>query len=172
MALEYVFHQSQVRSISISPCGQFLATCDTEGNVVVWQVETTRILKKYRTEKPVNDCLAWSPNKDISLLLVCNEDNLLIFNPNCYPKEAKLKTKGLLEQMQEAWKTKADSSKKKEAVWTLGSDHVNSYAFKIEFDKIIKSVTWHLKGDYFSTMAHNIQSTSQVLIHQLTTLSS
>jgi len=27
---------------------------------------------------------------------------------------------------------------------------------KITFEKIIKSVVWHSKGDYFATMAHNI----------------
>ena len=62
--------------------------------------------------------------------------------------------------MHEAWKGKLDSAKKKEAIWTMGSDAKNSYAFKIEFDKIIKQVVWHAKGDYFSTMAHNVQSTS------------
>lgn len=62
--------------------------------------------------------------------------------------------------MHEAWKQRVDSSKKKEAVWTLGSDPVNSYVYKIEFDKIIRQVVWHAKGDYFATMAHNVQSTS------------
>lgn len=32
---------------------------------------------------------------------------------------------------------------------------------------IIKQVVWHSKGDYFSTMAHNIQTSSQVMIHSL-----
>lgn len=40
--------------------------------------------------------------------------------------------------MTEEWKKKAESAKKKEAVWTLGQDAESSYAFKIEFDKIIK----------------------------------
>jgi ribosome biogenesis protein ERB1 len=32
-------------------------------------------------------------------------------------------------------------------------------------------VVWHAKGDYFATMAHNVQSTSQVLIHSLSGIS-
>jgi len=32
---------------------------------------------------------------------------------------------------------------------------------------VIKRVVWHAKGDFFATMADNVQSTSQVLIHSL-----
>jgi len=86
LSLEYSFHKTQVRSISVSPCGQYLASCDVSGNVIVWQVETTRIIKKYRTDKDVIDCVAWSPEAEHCVLTVCNEDELLIFMPNCYNK--------------------------------------------------------------------------------------
>ena len=32
---------------------------------------------------------------------------------------------------------------------------------------IISRLTWHAKGDFFASMAHNIQATSQVIIHSL-----
>jgi ribosome biogenesis protein ERB1 len=38
---------------------------------------------------------------------------------------------------------------------------------KISFQNIIKSVVWHQKGDYFATMAHNIQSSLQIMINSL-----
>jgi ribosome biogenesis protein ERB1 len=37
---------------------------------------------------------------------------------------------------------------------------------------VISKVFWHPKGDYLATMAHNIQSTSQVLIHSISKASS
>jgi hypothetical protein len=38
---------------------------------------------------------------------------------------------------------------------------------KIEFKHLIAKVVWHSKGDYFATMAHNVQTSSQVMIHSL-----
>ena len=38
---------------------------------------------------------------------------------------------------------------------------------KMTFPNIIKQVVWHQKGDYFATMAHNVQSSTQVVIHSL-----
>ena len=43
---------------------------------------------------------------------------------------------------------------------------------KITFPHIIKSVVWHSKGDYFATMAHNIQSSTQVVINSFSKASS
>jgi hypothetical protein len=38
---------------------------------------------------------------------------------------------------------------------------------KIVFKHMISKVVWHTKGDYFATMAHNVQTSSQVMIHSL-----
>jgi ribosome biogenesis protein ERB1 len=35
------------------------------------------------------------------------------------------------------------------------------------FKQIISRLVWHPRGDYFATMAHNFQSTAQVIIHSL-----
>ena len=35
------------------------------------------------------------------------------------------------------------------------------------FKNVISRLSWHSKADYLSTMASNIQSTSQVLIHSV-----
>jgi ribosome biogenesis protein ERB1 len=37
----------------------------------------------------------------------------------------------------------------------------------MEFKTIVSRLSWHTKGDYLATMAFNIQSTSQVLIHSI-----
>jgi hypothetical protein len=37
---------------------------------------------------------------------------------------------------------------------------------------VISNVCWHPKGDYLATMAHNLQATSQVLIHSVSKASS
>lgn len=45
LSIEYKFHKTCVRSISISPCGLYLASGDEDGNLVVWHVATSRILR-------------------------------------------------------------------------------------------------------------------------------
>jgi ribosome biogenesis protein ERB1 len=32
---------------------------------------------------------------------------------------------------------------------------------------VISNICWHPKGDYLASMAHNLQATSQVLIHSI-----
>ena len=63
VSVEYKFHGTCVRSISVSPCGKFLASGDEESNVVIWDIKTTRILRKYKLKNPVIDCLEWCPSK-------------------------------------------------------------------------------------------------------------
>jgi ribosome biogenesis protein ERB1 len=38
LSIEYKFHTSCVRSISVSPCGTYLASGDEDGNLVIWDV--------------------------------------------------------------------------------------------------------------------------------------
>jgi len=38
---------------------------------------------------------------------------------------------------------------------------------RMDFGKVISKVVWHSKGDYFATMANNIQTSSQVMVHSL-----
>lgn len=48
VAISFKGHSTQVRSISVSPCGKFLATGDQSGNVYVWDVLTSWLQWKYK----------------------------------------------------------------------------------------------------------------------------
>ena len=73
----------------------------------------------------------------------------------------------------ETWKAqyeldaKASEDKEKFVKWKFENDSYGKMMIRMEFGKIISKVVWHSKGDYFSTMAHNIQTASQVMIHSL-----
>ena len=59
------------------------------------------------------------------------------------------------------------------AKWQFAKDlKKDEIAVTIEFKHIISRLTWHPKGDYFATMASNLQSTNQVVIHSLRKASS
>ena len=81
LSYEYKFHKTCVRSISVSPCGTYLASGDEDGNVVVWHVQTTRILRKYKLENKVIDCVEWCPNKDRCILTASNEEHVYVIQP-------------------------------------------------------------------------------------------
>lgn len=86
LSIDFNFHKTCVRSISVSPCGDFLASGDEEGNVVVWHVPTTRILRTYKLQNQIIDCVEWCPNKDKCVLAVVNEENVCLINPGVYAR--------------------------------------------------------------------------------------
>lgn len=55
LSLEYNFHTTCVRAISVSPCGTYLASGDEDSNLVIWHVQTGRIMRKYKLENKVID---------------------------------------------------------------------------------------------------------------------
>lgn len=51
IAVEFKGHNdSKVRSVSVSPCGKYVASGDEAGNVFLWDAQTGRIRQKYKFE--------------------------------------------------------------------------------------------------------------------------
>ena len=80
-------HTTCVRTISVSPCGQYLASGDEEGNLVIWHVQTGKILRKYKLENKVVDSVAWNPNKERCVIIVSNEELVYIIQPGLYSRQ-------------------------------------------------------------------------------------
>lgn len=92
VSIDYAFHKTCVRSISISHCGRYLASGDEDSNLVIWEVQTSRILRKYKLENAVVDCVEWCPSKTHSLVSACNEEFVYVFAPGLYNKQKKDET--------------------------------------------------------------------------------
>ena len=169
LSIEYKFHTTCVRSISVSPCGKFLASGDEDHNLVVWDIKTTRILRKYKLENKVIDCVDWCPSKTNSLLAACNEELLYIFHTALNSRQCTNATKDLITQIESAYvlDAKANPEKEKYAKWMFENDSSGHRSIKMKLGNIVSKVVWHLKGDYFATLLHNIQTSSQVMIHSL-----
>ena len=56
-------------------------------------------------------------------------------------------------------------AKEKHCTWDFESRESDMVTLTLKH--VISKICWHPKGDYFSTMAHNLQATSQVLIHSV-----
>ena len=87
MSIEYKFHKSCVRSISVSPCGNYLASGDEDSNLVIWHVLNSKIMRKYKLENKVIDCVEWNPQKNTCLLAVTNEEFVYLIQPGLYGRE-------------------------------------------------------------------------------------
>ena len=162
ISIEFKFHTSSVRSISVSPCGRYLASGDEDGNLVVWHVQTSRILRKYKLDNKVIDSVEWNPNKDICLLSVANEEYVYIFQPQLYNQESIDKTLVFIEEGEKLYKQEVLLNEKKEMFlkWEYLQDERDVKMLRIKFTHVIKSVKWHSKGDYLASMAYNIQSST------------
>lgn len=88
MSIEYSFHKTCVRSISISPCGRYLASGDEDHNLVIWEIKTSRILRKYKLINKVIDCVEWCPSKTNCIISVTNEELVYLFAPGLYTRTA------------------------------------------------------------------------------------
>lgn len=111
--------------------------------------------------------VAWCPNAKISLIAIASGQRLILLNPNVGDKLLCKKTDDILT---EAPKVDAiESERMKTAVqWaeSEGDDQANGFRIVINHFKTIKQVTWHGRGDYFSTVMPEGANRS-ALIHQL-----
>ena len=175
ISVEYKGHnESKIRSISVSPCGRYLASGDEAGNVILWDVQTGRIRQRY-TFEGIIDCVRFNPNKNVLALAVVTLKKVYILIPQkLYNKFEKKKTEELIKEFKRSYVPVQDSTTNKKPPWKWEFlDETNEEFIKkdirvvLEFEYILKKIDWHSKGDYFATLASNIQVSTQVLIHSL-----
>jgi len=177
VSIEFNFHTTPVRSISVSPNGLFLASADEEHNLVIWSTRSGKMVRQYRLPNKVSDNVEWCPVMDYCLLAVANEDQVHLIGPELYRRDISQRTRQVFEDAHKTYSIEAAASDKKEQFckWVFrnarkeeGVEAAHPHILAtIVFKNIISRLAWHSKGDYLSTMAHNIQSTSQVLIHSV-----
>lgn len=103
VSIDFTFHKTCVRSIAISPDGRFLASGDEDSNLVVWDIRTARILRKYKLDNKVIDCVEWSPSKTNCLLSASNEEAVYIVSPGLYSRQLTETTQKCLDQWEKQY---------------------------------------------------------------------
>ena len=165
-----------MRALSISPNGLYLASGDEDHNVVIWHTRTSKIVRSYKLPNKVVDCLEWNPDPTLCILAAANEENVHLIAPELYSRKVNDATRAVLKQAKHFYEIDlaASGADKKEALvkWEFSDKASEQVAVSMTFKHIISRLTWHPKGDYFSSMAHNIQATTQVVIHSLKKASS
>ncbi|OVA04256.1 WD40 repeat [Macleaya cordata] len=154
--LEYKGHMGAVISISIQVSGQWLASGSKDGTVRIWEVETGRCLRIWELGEAVQ-YVAWNPVPELPILAVAVGQDVLLLNTGLGNAEEQQKVKELLRS--EAPSELDNSDHSTSIVSWL--QHDKHEGIKLKHLKMVTSVEWHRKGDYFSIVM------PAVLIHQL-----
>lgn len=162
-SLVYRGHTSLVRSISVSPSGQWLVSGSDDGSLRFWEVATARCMKTLEVGGAVKG-VAWNPNPALCLVAVCYESSVLVVNPGLADRLVVSSTDQLLSSYE------PPEEEKEQAVvwgWAQGKDYETGVRLTITHTKAVRQVTWHAKGDYLASVTPDNSSNLQVLIHQI-----
>ncbi|EPY16367.1 ribosome biogenesis protein ERB1 [Strigomonas culicis] len=80
LSFQYKGHTSTVRSLAVSPNGQYLATGCDDHLVRVYEVHTGRLMKRYDMGAPVQQ-VEFCPSRSLNLLAVAVEYSLVLLVP-------------------------------------------------------------------------------------------
>nr|CAD7573145.1 unnamed protein product [Timema californicum] len=167
MSLVYEGHTDIVRSISIEPKGQYIVSGSDDLTIKVWEVSTARCVRTIPVGGVVR-CVSWCPNQALCLIAVAADRKVLLINPGVGDHLTVSKTDTLLKEAPPQDFTVAARVKAavqweeeiSEDLWDSGIRII------INHFKEVRQVTWHGRGDYFSTVMPEGLNRS-VLIHQL-----
>jgi len=181
-------HEGRVRSLAVDPSGVWLASGGDDGyvsrlrysgksdayygfsfsTVRVWELLTGRQVWSVILEKgEAVNVVRWRPGTDaIVLCAATGEDVYLIAVPISDP-ETESKSRELIDA---GWGYAAASNAKKEPSiqWTRPGSRLQDEGVLVKFSlrKTVKVISWHRRGEYFSTVSPQGQSSS-VAIHTL-----
>uniref|UniRef100_UPI000B4CA715 ribosome biogenesis protein BOP1 n=1 Tax=Lonchura striata TaxID=40157 RepID=UPI000B4CA715 len=137
-ALIYRGHSSLVRTLSVSPSGQWLVSGSDDGTVRFWEVSTARCLRSIPVGSVVRS-VAWNPNPSICLVAVAligwdrhSRDPVGIGIP-------------------EIWVFVDQSQPVTQVTWHGKGD----YWASVVIHRPVTQVTWHGKGDYWASVVRN-----------------
>lgn len=179
-AVVYRGHESRVRTLDIDPAGRWVASGGDDGSVRVWELSTGRLLWRCKLsgEDAVN-VVSWRPSSDGCVLAACCGEVVYLIIPQgelCDPVQETRSREildagfGYAANNPSASKTTAGLDKPSKASWARPSTSLQERGvlLTLTLRSVPKTLAWHRRGDYFSTVspASNATSTA-VAIHTL-----
>ncbi|KAK5584472.1 hypothetical protein RB653_006084 [Dictyostelium firmibasis] len=169
--IQFLGHKARVRSISISPNGQWLASGSDDCTVKIWEVSSTRCVYSLEVESEVQT-VAWNPNPLYNILGVGYSNKIIIITPPLHgvQSEHSAETEKILTKPATDSTTEQQQNKSVNWYQVTGADKAvlleKGVRIEIHHPFTVKNLTWHYKGDYFSTTSPE-EGTRSVKIHHL-----
>lgn len=166
LAIIFKGHEDVVRSISIEPFGQFVASGSDDKTVKIWEVLTGRCFKTFTFDEPVT-FVSWNPSSERTVIAVTTGKDVVLLNPGVGDKKNVSTTDELFEKLDEG----VDNNSKGVSQWKhtrqeSQQDWKDGKRIVITHSKAVSQIAWHIKGDYFAVVMPDGGNRS-VIIHQL-----
>lgn len=170
-------HQGRVRSISVDPTGTLIASGGDDGTVRIWEIVTGRLLwtQKLSSEDAV-DVVRWRPGTDAMILAAASSSTIYFIvpygihtiNPTIESASRAIIDAGFGYEAAKSKTTDANIRSEPPATWARPPTKLldNGVLLSATLRSPIKVITWHRRGDYFSTVAPKGQSHA-IAIHTL-----
>ena len=172
-------HEGRVRTLAFDPTGKYLASGGDDGTVRVWDPTNGRQLWVIRLskEEAVN-AIAWRPGTEACILAAaCGEIvSFLIPQNDLLPPDLEARSREILDAgfghaaPVNAAKTSAGADKPSLSTWTRPSQSLQDrgYLLQLHLRSTPKTLTFHRRGDYLSTVSPSSTATSTAIaIHTL-----
>ncbi|NXE70886.1 BOP1 protein, partial [Calcarius ornatus] len=154
-ALIYRGHSSLVRTLSVSPSGQWLASASAW-----WPWPCECPLGTFPHSQIPR--FPWNPNPSVCLVAVAVDEQVLLVNPGLGDRLLVAAT----DQLLDSWEA-PEEERVQPARWVPAGPEERSKGIRllVQHGKPVMQVTWHGKGDYWASVVRN-PGGRQVLIHQ------
>ncbi|RYP23370.1 hypothetical protein DL767_008824 [Monosporascus sp. MG133] len=174
-SIEFSGHEGRVRSVSIDPTGQWLASGGDDGAVRVWGLADGKQqwMVKLSSDEPV-DVVRWRPGQDASIVSAAVSEDIFFMVPSFGNPELEQASRDVLDAgfgyaTSGKQLTTADGARKDPpGKWSRPGARLEDEGvlLKATVRSPIKTIHWHRRGDYFCTVSPTGQRSS-VAIHTL-----
>ena len=167
----YRGHEGRVRSLAIDPSGIWLASGGDDSSLRVWELLTGRQIWSVTLEKgEAVNVVEWRPGTDAVILAAATGENVYIVAPPISDPETERNSREVVDAGFgfAAQNTSGNPKKEPAAQWIRPSTRLSEQGVLVKFAlrKTVKVISWHRRGEYFSTVSPQGQSSS-VAIHTL-----
>eukprot|EP01116_Phalansterium_solitarium_P006408 TRINITY_DN18705_c0_g1_i1.p1 TRINITY_DN18705_c0_g1~~TRINITY_DN18705_c0_g1_i1.p1 ORF type:complete len:712 (+),score=309.47 TRINITY_DN18705_c0_g1_i1:23-2137(+) len=160
----YEGHTGKVRSISVDPSGQYLASGAEDETVRIWEVETGRCIKQWSLGGTVFS-VAWNPDPSRCVVAAAVGDTLFMLHAETLTDEENTAIDDTL--FNSAIVPEVRAVVRLQTV--TDAERASGIRWKISHDKTIKQISWHAKGDYLTAVCPDATAKAALVIHQLST---
>lgn len=160
-------HEGRVRSLAIDPSGKYLASGGDDGTLRVWELLSGHQIWSVTLEKgEAVNVVRWRPGTEVIILAAGTGADIFLIAPaiRLVDPETESNSRNIIDAGWGYAANGATSKAKKEPSiqWIRPGSRLEDKGVLVKFSlrKIVKVISWHRRGDYFSTVSPQGQSSS------------